>query len=174
MANETLPLLFGGLDYVWDRLRTRLDGLTDDEYLWQPVGDVWTVRPDGSTWTAERTRAEPDPPPVTTIAWRLWHIGSDCLATYVSPALGDWPLPVRGCEWYGQVEPALAALDTAYATFRERVTALGEEGIRTKLGPDWGPYADDTWAALALHALDELAHHGAEVALLRDLYRRQA
>jgi hypothetical protein len=28
--------------------------------------------------------------------------------------------------------------------------------------------------ALALHVMDELAHHGAEIALLRDLYPRLA
>ncbi|MCZ2837567.1 hypothetical protein [Modestobacter sp. VKM Ac-2985] len=27
------------------------------------------------------------------------------------------------------------------------------------------------WADLLVHATDELAHHGAEIALLRDLYR---
>jgi hypothetical protein len=52
------------------------------------------------------------------------------------------------------------------------VTALGEDGVRQPLGPAWGPYADDSWAALVVHAQDELAHHGAEVALLRDLYLR--
>gem|GEM_PF-4928029 len=36
--------------------------------------------------------------------------------------------------------------------------------------PDWGPYAEATWLDLALRVLDELAHHGAEVGLLRDLY----
>lgn len=25
-------------------LRTRLSGITDDEYLWEPVADCWTVR----------------------------------------------------------------------------------------------------------------------------------
>jgi hypothetical protein len=172
MAKDVIPLLFSGVDYIWDRLRNRLDGLTAEEYLWDPVDDVWTLRRDGDRCVADFSPDEPDPAPVTTIAWRLWHIASDCLASYVSPALGEWPLTVEGREWYGEVEPALAAMDTAHSTFRERVTALGEDGIWHKLGPAWGPYADDSWAALVVHAQDELAHHGAEVALLRDLYRR--
>jgi hypothetical protein len=171
MSDELVPLLFGGLDYVWDRLRTRLDGLSTAEYLWEPVGDVWTVRPTGDQWIADGGGPDPDPAPVTTIAWRTWHVASECLASYVSPALGEWPLPVTGREWFGTAEPARAALDSAYAVFRERVTGLGEDGLRTQLGPAWGPFADDTWAALAVHALDELAHHGAEIALLRDLHR---
>ena len=33
-----------------------------------------------------------------------------------------------------------------------------------------GPYVENSWAELGLHAADELAHHGAEIILLRDLY----
>jgi len=36
-----------------------------------------------------------------------------------------------------------------------------------------GPYATSSVFALALHAMHDLAHHGAEIALLRDLYARQ-
>jgi hypothetical protein len=172
MADDVLPLLFSGVDYIWDRLRQRIAGLTEREYLWEPVPDMWTVRRRGDRWIADLTRPGPEPAPVTTIAWRLRHIASDCLASYVSPSLGEWPLPVADDEWFGEVAPALDALDAAFAAFRERVMALGEDGIWSKLGPAWGPFADDTWAALVVHAQDELAHHGAEVALLRDLYLR--
>ena len=33
-------------DWHWTRhLRPRLDGLTDEEYLWEPVAGAWSVRP---------------------------------------------------------------------------------------------------------------------------------
>jgi hypothetical protein len=63
-------------------------------------------------------------------------------------------------------------LTTSYEVFRARILDLGEVGLWTQLGPDWGPYAESTWADLVVHALDELAHHGAEIGLLRDLYPR--
>jgi hypothetical protein len=172
MANDILPVLFYGFDDACDRLRARVEGLSDAEYLWEPVADGWTVRPDGDRWLADASDDDPQPAPVTTIAWRLWHIASDCLASYVSPALGDWPLAVSGREWFGDAEPAVDALEVAIATFRDRVMALGEDGIWQPLGPRWGPFADQPWAKLVAHALDEVAHHGAEVALLRDLYGR--
>jgi hypothetical protein len=37
------------------------------------------------------------------------------------------------------------------------------------LGTSWGAYAESTTADLALHVLDELVHHAAEISLLRDL-----
>jgi hypothetical protein len=34
------------LGWHWDYiLRPRLEGLTDEEYLWEPVADCWSLRP---------------------------------------------------------------------------------------------------------------------------------
>ena len=48
------------------RLRPWLDGLTDDEYFWEPVKECCTVHPDGSIGFAF---PPPQPEPFTTIAW---------------------------------------------------------------------------------------------------------
>jgi hypothetical protein len=32
-----LAPLLTQFDYTWERLLTRLEGLTDDEYFWEPV-----------------------------------------------------------------------------------------------------------------------------------------
>ena len=170
-ARQVGPLLLGSLDYIWSRIRQRLSGLTADEYLWEPVPGCWSVRqtPRGE-WEIERPDPEPSPPPVTTIAWRLWHIGSECLAGYTSQGLGPWPLEVRDRQWYPSPGPALDALDQAWQAFYAGLMRLGEDGLWRPLGPAWEEFADDPWAQLVLHAQDELSHHGAEVALLRDLY----
>jgi DinB superfamily len=164
------PLLLGSLDQVWSRIRERLNGLTAAEYLWEPGPGSWSVReaPDGS-WRIDRPAAEPASPPVTTIAWRLWHISSECLAGYTCLGLGPWPLEVKGREWYAAPGPALAALDQAWLAFRAGLGELGEDGLWQPLGPAWES-ADGLWAGLVLHAQDEMSQHGAEIALLRDLY----
>jgi hypothetical protein len=168
-----LPVLLRGWDDAWERLDRRLAGLADDEYLWAPVADPWTVRRTDDGWTADSADAEPDPAPVTTIAWRIWHLASDCLASYLSRSPEGRPLGVTGTQWHGDAATALRDLRTAAAAFRRMAVAAGEDGIWQPLGPAWGPYAEDTWADLVVHAFDELAHHGAEIALLRDLYRSQ-
>jgi hypothetical protein len=168
------PQLLGNLDFVWSRLRERLEGLTEEEYLWEPAPGCWSVRPaPGGSWQVERPDPEPSPAPVTTIAWRLWHIGSECLAGYTAQGLGLWPLSVRHREWYASPRPALAALDQAWQAFRAGLANLGEDGLWRPLGPAWEEFAEDPWVGLALHAQDELSHHGAEVAILRDLYLRR-
>ena len=43
-----IPILTEQLEWHWtNRLRPRLDGLTDDECLWAPVPGAWNVRPRG-------------------------------------------------------------------------------------------------------------------------------
>jgi hypothetical protein len=75
------------LEWHWQhQLRPRLDGLTDDEYFWQPVPGCWTIRRSGEnsapvsvdsgqfTMDYGSQPTEPEPEPVTTIAWRLAHL----------------------------------------------------------------------------------------------------
>ena len=54
--------------------------MTDDEYLWEPAADVWTVRPQADgTWMPDSSDVRTHPSPLTTIAWRIAHI-TDVLA----------------------------------------------------------------------------------------------
>ena len=60
---------------VWSWLERRFEGMSDDEYLWEPADGCWSIRrrPDG-TWSDEFVMPSPDPAPFTTIAWRMWHL----------------------------------------------------------------------------------------------------
>jgi hypothetical protein len=171
VERAALPVMLTGFDDAWARLDARLDGLTQDEYLWEPVEHAWTVRETPAGWLADWQDPDPDPAPVTTIAWRLWHVASDCLADYLRHSDVPRPIAVAGRAWYGEVEPALADLRASATAFRSTMAALGEDGIWSPMGPRWGRYGDEPWAALLVHATDELSHHGAEIALLRDLWR---
>ena len=73
------------LDWHWQHmLRPRLDGLTHDEYLWEPVPGCWSLRPRREATTptaaglgdvvADFAYPEPKPPPFTTIVLRMGHI----------------------------------------------------------------------------------------------------
>ena len=49
-APDYPALLLEQLDVHWQhQLRPRLDGLTDEEYLWEPVPGCWNVRPRGTS-----------------------------------------------------------------------------------------------------------------------------
>ena len=66
------------LRHSWLEARRVLDGLTEDEYLWEPVSPCWSVRRRGTSvrgwgsgeFVCEDSWPPPDPLPTTTIAWR--------------------------------------------------------------------------------------------------------
>ncbi|HUF34126.1 MAG TPA: DinB family protein [Acidimicrobiales bacterium] len=168
-------------DFAWTRLRKRLEGLTDEEYLWEPAPGCWTIRqrPDGR-WRADWPLPSPEPAPFTTIAWRLWHLidmyGEDRAPQWLDIAPQG---PAIGFDDPSGEPPATAAgalemLEAAHARWDRHLAVAPEERLQEKVGAVAGPgYADRTRAAYVLHMLDEFIHHGAEVGLLRDLWQWQ-
>ena len=115
MADRDLVrAVVGQIEYWWHGgFRRRIVGLTDDEYLWEPAPDCWTLHPtDDGKVLYDHEWPPPHPSPVTTIAWRLCHIGVGCLANRTSrlyPAQAPAPLDQR--MWEGPVPFPLSAAD---------------------------------------------------------------
>lgn len=161
-------------DQGWEALDARLEGLGDDEYLWAPVPDVWTVRPgpDGAGIVdAAGDHMESVTGPVTTIAWRMWHLAVDCFDMYSSLAFGRTGASVVGDTWFLDGATAHRELAASAGNFRDAVGERSSDDLWQVLGDDWGPYRDHSLYDLVQHASHELLHHGAEIALLRDLHR---
>ncbi|MET7397393.1 DinB family protein [Dactylosporangium sp. NPDC005572] len=178
-------LLVGQLEFYWDmHLLPRLKGLTDEEYHWEPVPGGWGVRAgaDGR-FRADGPATQADPPPVTTIAWRMMHIAVGCFAIRSSAFFGDGSVPDDADMFDPRHEPpdlpATAAggvefLEDAYRQWRGHISALDEIAVRTPLGPKGAYFSDEPMAALILHINRETMHHGGEIGVLRDLYRHLA
>ncbi|MFE7560137.1 DinB family protein [Kitasatospora sp. NPDC057500] len=160
------------LDRHWrHQLRARLEGLTDDEYLWEPVPDCWSVRPRGTgDFTIDWAFPEPVPAPVTTVARRLGHVLVGVLGACSAAHFGGPPADYMAYDYPGTAAEALDRLDAAYARWTAGVRSLGEEGLARPCGAAEGPYAEEPMARLVLHIHREVIHHGAEISLLRDLY----
>lgn len=177
MPNPVTRDLLTAFDGVRRRLFGRLDGLTDAEYLWEPAADCLTIRPgkDGAFGVDELFPASvPDvPDPVTTIAWRIMHIGTGCLRGYVIHFFEDVPELGDRLAWPGTAKEGVRALAEDWERFVSRIAALGDERLLAPMGRGPGGWADERYLKLALHALDEVAHHGGEIGLLRDLYLRE-
>jgi DinB superfamily len=159
------------LEFHWTaQLRPRLDGLTDDEYFWEPAPNAWSVRPraDG-TFTVDWAYPEPDPPPVTTIAWRLAHLIVGVFGMRAASHFGGPSVGYEACP--GTADEALRQLDASHDAWIGGVRGLDANALARPVGPAEGPYAEMPMATLVLHINREAIHHGAEIALLRDLYR---
>jgi hypothetical protein len=173
MAVDWRAEMSAQLDFYWQKsLRPRLQGLADDEYLWEPVEGCWTVRPAGDgRFMCDWAWPAPDPPPFTTIAWRLCHIAVPVLGIRASNHFGDGSLRLDTVAWPGTAADGIALLKQSYTAWKAGVDALDEAGLARAVGPAEGPFAEYPMATLILHINREVIHHGAEIGVLRDLYR---
>ncbi|MEE1788412.1 DinB family protein [Streptomyces sp. SP17BM10] len=195
-----LPLL-AEFDFARTRLRDRLAGpavdsgngtevavgpLTDDEYRWEPVPGCWSVRrhADGpgeratmlvgaGEWGRDTAGApHPEPPPFTTLAWRLTHL-TELLLLRADHTNGTRSLTREAFPVRGDADSAVAAFDAAADAWRETLLAADDAALDT-VGHSTYPYggdADEPFLDVVWWVNQELLHHGAEIALLRDLYR---
>lgn len=173
--------LIDQLDWHWNtQLRPRLDGLSDDEYRWEPVEGSWNIRPrdpasdrfqpGGGDFVIDWAVPEPVPAPVTTIAWRIGHLVVGVLGARVAAHFAGPPADYPTWEYAGTADEALRQLDEGYSAWSAGVRGLGESGLAAPCGPAEGPWAEAPMSELVLHINREVIHHGAEIALLRDLY----
>jgi hypothetical protein len=161
-------------DYAYQRTRSRLAGLTDDEYFWEPVPGCCTIRRTESGDYRADDADQPGIPPFTTIAWRLWHLievyggkrNPKWLGVERPPGLFDRddPAPATAAE-------AIAVLACAHDFWQDLLQELPAASWWEPLGPIAHEYAESSKAALVLHQLDEQIHHGAELGVMRDLYQ---
>jgi DinB family protein len=160
-------------EFRWNALiRPRLEGLTDEEYFWEPVPGTLSVRPrEGGGWALDPVL--PDTVPLGNIAWRMTHLAFSLACHPVAEvAFGTgWGRPELA-EPGGSAAEAIRRLDEANSHWRTSLSGLDEADFDRKLGAAAGPYADDTVLEIVLHVHNESLQRGADLCLLRDLYER--
>lgn len=170
-----------------DDVQVEVPRITDEEYRWEPVPGCWSIRrhADGpgpgaklvygaGEWGADGGRPHPQPPPFTTLAWRLGHL-SLMLAGRADHTVGTHSLTSDAYRFHGDAAGGVEAFDTAARAWRTALVSaddaaldqVGRSGYPDGSDPE-EPFIDVVW-----WVNQELLHHGAEIALLRDLYRIQ-
>lgn len=180
---ELINALHEQLDRHWQaQARPRLDGLTDEELHWEPATGAWgvrrrdasppptvTLRAGSGDWLVDFGLPEPEPAPVTTIAWRLAHVVVGVLGARAHSHFGGPEASYETYDYAGTAAGALRQLDQAYAAWSAGVRSLTPERLAAPVGPAEGPWAAMPMLTLVLHINRETIHHLAEAALLRDL-----
>jgi uncharacterized damage-inducible protein DinB len=163
-----------------DSLRRILTGITDAEFFWEPVGGCWTVHrrsedrgvsADGiGEWVIDYDPSQPDPAPFTTIAWRTLHVaGVNYL--YWDYAFGSASLSFD-LELPGDANEATDWLFASHQPLLDTLANLDDTDLDRLAPTNWG----DQWPVhqIVTTLVNEQVHHGAEISLLRDLYRCRA
>ena len=168
------------LRQAWLDARRVLDGVTDDEYFWEPSSRCWSIRPRDDTsvrgwgsgeFVCEDAWPPPNPLPTTTIAWRVIHLAAwtDVYRQFAfggtRPDLNDFDVP-------GDAAAGITLLLDTQDEFIDAVEALGPESMFELRPAHWGDSAP--LVRLITTMLTEHVHHLAEIGVLRDLRRGHA
>jgi hypothetical protein len=178
---DRVGLLLDQFDTTLEFSRARLDGLTDDEYLWEPAPGSLSIRPAGEArtstlghgdWRLDWPRPEPDPPPMRTIAWLLSHLYDGFLGRYEWTFGARQADPITLATFTPSASEAMARLWAVLDDWKAGIARLTDEQVDM---PGYGQYPVGLDPQLPFIGIvwwtnRELIHHLAEVALLRDLY----
>ena len=167
---------------MWERLEARLAGLTDEEYFWEPVPRCRSLRPRGQTasampigkgdWLLDHEEPELQPPPFTTIAWRMCHMAESPLVHY-DYTFGRRTLRDDDITWPSTASDAISFLADVHHRWRGALGNLSSRDLDT-VGLSQYPGGLDPqvrFVDLLAWTNTDFTHHAAEVACLRDLYR---
>ena len=161
------------LQEAYESIRVRVDGLTDDEFFWQPVAGCWTVRRrDDGRWAVDYPEPpHPDPSPFTTIGWRLVHV-AECKVVYHEYAFGPAKLTFPEIDSAHTATAAIVQLETGHDMLVRDLASLDDAGLEREVLTNWG----EKWPARKIFwtMVDHDLHHGGEIGVLRDLYRERA
>ena len=157
-----------------------LDGVSDEEFFWEPVAGCWTVHrrsesrgvsADGSgEWVIDWDPAQPKPAPFTTMAWRAVHTaGTNYL--YWEHAFGS-ASPMFDLELPGNAADATRFLSDSQRQVTQTLASLSESDLDTMVRHTSGGQRPVHRILAGL--INEQVHHGAEISLLRDLYRHRS
>lgn len=181
IRTDRLGLLLDQLDTSLGFAKARLDGLTDEEYLWEPTAGMWSIRRrqeartsrayGAGEWLLDFEPADPRPAPLTTIAWRLGHLTSMFWGRW------EWTFGERrrredAISFSPTATEALDRFWELVARWRDGVAGLTDEQLDmvgfgqfpTGLDPQL-PFIGIVWWQNRA-----FIHHTAEIALLRDLW----
>ena len=170
MARSAVEVIREQLQEAYEGIRERVDGLTDDEFFWEPVPASWTVRPrDDGRWAVDYPEPpHPDPAPFTTIGWRLVHV-AECKVMYHEYAFGPAKLTFPEIDSAHTAAAAIAQLEAGHTMLVRDLAAIGEGGLEDMVLTNWG----ERWPARKVFwtMINHDQHHGGEIGVLRDLYR---
>jgi len=176
-----VALLAAQFDVTQEFFWPRMAGLTDEEYLWEPGPGAWSLRPrarartghshGAGDWVFEYEPGGPQPAPLRTIAWLMWHL-SECCANRADWTIGAHTGRPDDLDVPPTAEGGLAQLRRAFDHWRavfdelapEEYAEVGRSQYPGGLDPDL-PMRDILWWQNR-----EIIHHCAEMMFLRDLF----
>ncbi len=185
-------ILLFGLDSAISRMRETLRDITDEEYDWEPLPAseraadmalppdrkrVWRVHLHHGAWVCDYTPGILEPPPFTTIAWIMCHVGVTaemylhCIRTGEPEGVGktwdDIPIP-------GTRQAMTGYIFDVFSQVWDYLSGIPERQVVPELNrptpAPWGemrPAYVNLWGGIIEHAIE----HNMQIAVRKERIR---
>jgi hypothetical protein len=163
-----VALLTAAMNETYSRLRRRLEGLTDDEFFWEPIPGCWTIYEDRpGHWTYHYAIPDPKPAPVTSIGWQVVHLAT-CKIMYREWAFGPGRLTFPEILIPHTSSTAIEQLEGGQQQLLDDLAHVANAQLDDLRPTNWG----DLWPAWRVFwtMADHDSFHGGVIGYLRDLY----
>jgi hypothetical protein len=164
-----IDFLLPHLDDAWRRVQDWLAGLTEAEFQWRPVEQVWHLDERDGYGTIPYSWIPPDPAPVPTIAWHMAHLATS-LALTTDHAFGGRHKRLADLRLPLDAAGMLDYLADCHNGFVREVATLKDDDLSHLRFTEWGEQR--TTAQIVGSAILHEVEHGAQITALRAMYRR--
>jgi hypothetical protein len=176
MTEPRVSLLVWQLDLCWSLFEYHASSLTDEECLWEPAPDAWTVRADAAgRWVADWVVPEPSPVPATTIGWLTWHVGFWWTSTH-GVCFGSGAPDRSSIFWPGSASAAVSWLGSLKDAWRTALLEVSSSELDSTSRTAALPFGAEPLplGQVAAWVNFELAKNVAEIGQTRHLYALKA
>lgn len=122
---EPTAILLADTDLMFRAVLDTIDGLTTEEFLWEPVDGCWSIRASPEGGYVQDWMPAPVVAPFTTIAWRVAHIGQS-LAAHAFRLFRSGSFSYATYRPSGSVEGERAFLKGSFLLWRRGIEACAE------------------------------------------------
>jgi hypothetical protein len=160
-------------DYIQGVLFERLEGLSDEEYVWEPLPSMLSVRNVDGSPRPDQHGLEPtgEVARPRTIAWSVGHLGTGCWERWDYLA-GDRRLQRGDLVWPMNAADGVSLLREGLGRWRSALESMTDEDLDT-VGHSSFPWGLDPQLPLieiVWWVNKELIYHAGEIWLMRDMY----
>jgi hypothetical protein len=170
-SSEIRNMINFQFDISWQLLEYHLNGIDEEECLWQPSVRGLHVHKETDLWRSDWPDTESYDIGPASIAWLTWHI-LFWWSMVMDYSFGSGTMTREEVQWPGSIKAVKEKVAQLRKDWTAAVEALSDEELLTCTRTCW-PFTDRPFCELAAWLSLELMKNASEIGYCRFLYASQ-